>query len=328
MSARAFAVSLVLMIVLAALSLSLGRSNIVAPGDWLALWRTDPTLAREILVLLRLPRLLLAVLIGGSLALAGAALQGLLRNPLADPGILGTSSGAAFGAVLALYFGATAITPLALPLGGLTGALAAALLLFLLMARDLNPLSLILAGVAISSLFGALTALALNLAPSPYAATEIVFWMLGSLTDRSFDHVWLAAPLILLGSALLLSTARGLDALSLGDETAASLGFDLRRLRLVIVIGSALVVGGGVAVAGVIGFVGFVVPHLLRPLVKYRPSVLLPASFLGGAILLVTADLLVRFTPPGPEIKLGVMTSLIGAPFFLWLLGKLRSETA
>jgi iron complex transport system permease protein len=328
MSRGNFVGAVALLIVLALLSLGLGRSGLATPADWLTLWQRDPALANEILVSLRLPRLILAVLIGGSLALAGAAMQGLLRNPLADPGILGTSSGAAFGAVIAFYFGAVAVTPLALPLGGLIGAGTAVTLLFLLMGRDASGLTLILAGVAVSSLFGALTALALNLAPSPYAATEIVFWMLGSLTDRSFDHVWLAAPPILIGSALLLRTGRALDALTLGEETAASLGFDLARLRKRIVIGTALIVGGAVAVSGVIGFVGFVAPHVLRPLVKHRPGALLPASALGGAVLLTAADLAVRFTPPGPEIKLGVMTALVGAPFFLWLLMRLRREAA
>lgn len=328
MSHRTLAIGLLLLALLAAISLALGRSGIATPADWIVLWQRDPELAQDILVSLRLPRLLLAVLIGASLALTGAALQGLLRNPLADAGILGTSSGAAFGAVVALYFGAAALTPIALPLGGLLGAAVAVTLLFVLMGRDAAGLTLILAGVAASSLFGALTALALNLAPSPYAATEIVFWMLGSLTDRSFEHVALAAPLILVGSIILLRTGRALDALSLGEETAASLGFDIARLRRQIIVGTALIVGGAVSVAGVIGFVGFVVPHLLRPLVRHRPGALLGASMLGGAVLLVAADLAVRFTPPGPEIKLGVMTALVGAPFFLWLLMRLRREPA
>jgi iron complex transport system permease protein len=328
MSLRAGLAGAGLLALLAALSLLIGRGGIVSPGEWLGLWRSDPILARDILVSLRLPRLLLAMLIGGALALAGAALQGLLRNPLADPGILGTASGAAFGAVAAFYFGAVAWSLVALPLGGLLGAAIAAALLFALMGRDVRPLTLVLAGVAISSFFGALTALALNLAPSPYAATEIVFWLLGSLTDRSFEHVALAAPPILLGTLLLLGTGRALDSLSLGEDTAAGLGFDPARLRLRIVLATTLIVGGGVAVSGIIGFVGFMVPHVLRPLVRHRPSALLGASFLGGAILLTAADLLVRFTPPGPEIKLGVMTSLLGAPFFLWLLYRLRSEAA
>ncbi|WP_199564688.1 FecCD family ABC transporter permease [Parvularcula marina] len=276
---------------------------------------------------IRLPRMLLAVLIGGSLGLSGAALQGLLRNPLAEPGIIGVSGAASLGAVIALYFGLSAAFALALPLLAIIGALLAALLLHVLAGRQ-SILTLILAGVALTSLTGALTALALNLSPNPFAAYEIVTWMLGSLTDRSMVHVTLAAPFIVAGWVMLLLAAPALDALTLGEETAQSMGADLRRTRILIISGTALCVGAATAVSGVIGFIGLIVPHLLRPLVGHRPSRLLPVSALGGALLLLLADILVRLITPGTELKLGVVTALIGAPFFLWLVLKTRSSAS
>lgn len=279
-----------------------------------------------VLVQLRLPRALLGALVGFSLGLTGAALQGLMRNPLADPGVVGVSGAAALGAVTAFYFGAAALFPLALPLGGLAGAALATALLLMLARQGASTTALILAGVALNSLAGALTALALNLSPSPYATLEIVFWLMGSLADRSLDHVLLALPFIVLGAALVLSTGRGLDALTLGEETAESLGFSLPRLRLVAIAGTAAMVGAAVAVSGAIGFVGLVVPHLLRPLVGHRPGRLLLASALAGAALTLGADVLVRLVPTRPELKLGVVTALIGAPFFLALLRRLGTE--
>lgn len=273
---------------------------------------------------IRLPRALLALLIGATLGASGAALQGFLRNPLAEPGVIGISSAAALGAVIALYTGLSVVMPLALPVLAITGALLAVLVLQLLSGGS-SVLTLILAGVAISSLAGALTALALNLSPNPFAAQEIVFWMMGSLTDRSLVHVGLAAPFILVGLALMLGSARSLEALTLGEDAAVSMGVDLGRLRWMIVLGTALSVGAATAVAGVIGFVGLVVPHLLRPLVGHRPAYLLPVSALGGALLLLVADIAVRLVTPGTELKLGVLTALVGAPFFMWLVVRSRS---
>lgn len=273
----------------------------------------------------RLPRTLLAVMVGATMGLAGATLQGFLRNPLADPGVIGVSSAASLGAVLALYTGLAAVFPLALPLMAILGALACVALLQGLAGRG-GVLTLILAGVAISSLSGALASLALNLSPNPYAAIEIVFWMLGSVTDRSLDHVALAAPFMLAGWGVLALTARALDALALGEESAASLGVNLSRTRLLVVGGTAVSVGAATAVTGGIGFVGLVVPHLLRSLVGHSPSRLLPASALGGAALLVAADIVVRVATPGSELKLGVVTALIGAPFFLYLVLRARQD--
>lgn len=285
-----------------------------------------PDLAATIFMEIRLPRVLLALLVGGTLGLCGAALQGLLRNPLAEPGLLGASSGAAFGAVLVFYFGLAAADSLILPLAAVAGSLTALATLYALAARRGDFLTIILAGIAINALAGALTSLALNFAPSPYAALEILFWMLGSLADRSLVHVWLALWLMLPGWIMVACAARGLDALTLGEETAASLGFDPRRTQWLVIGGTALAVGAAVAVTGVVGFVGLVVPHLLRRWAGYHPSRLLGPSFLGGAVLTLAADIAIRLMPPGPELKLGVVTALLGAPFFLHLIMQPRHE--
>lgn len=317
------------LLAIAAIASLFAGSVAVPPADVARalLGRNDSVL--EIIVWqLRVPRTLLALLIGASLGLSGAVLQGLLRNPLAEPGLLGISGAAACGAVVTFYSGFAALFLLALPLGGMAGAAIAVVLLLLLASPTAGTLTLILAGVAVSSLAGALTALALNLSPNPYAATEIIFWMMGSLADRSFDHVKMAAACMLPGWALLLSVRRALDALSLGEDAATSLGFNLGAVRLRAVFGTALAVGAAVSVSGTIGFIGLVVPHLLRPLVGQEPGRLLAVSGLGGALLLTLTDIVVRLLAPGPEIKIGVLTALFGAPFFLVLLLRLRREAA
>jgi iron complex transport system permease protein len=291
-----------------------------APGD-------GPTRA-HIIRGIRLPRALLALLIGAGLGASGAALQGYLRNPLAEPGLLGISGAAALGATIALYTGISAAIPLALPAAALAGAALATLLVQALAGAGGGSITLILAGVAVSSLAGALVSLVLNLSPNPFAASEIVYWLLGSLADRAMLHVAVAAPFILVGVGVLLTVGRDLDALALGEDAAASLGVTLARTRLLVVLGSALAVGAGVAVAGAIGFVGLVVPHLLRPLTGSLPSRLLPASALGGAVLLLAADIAVRLIAPERDLKLGVVTALVGAPFFLWLVWRGRRRLA
>lgn len=277
---------------------------------------------------IRLPRALLAVMIGASLGLAGAAMQGYLRNPLAEPGLIGVSGSAALGAVLAIQTGLSATFALALPLMALVGALGGVVLVLALAGPRGGALVLILAGIAISAMAGALTQLVLNLSQNPFAVNEIVFWMMGSLADRSMTHLWLALPFTLLGWALLASLGRGLDALTLGEDAAQAMGINLTRLRLMLILGTACVVGAGTAVAGAIGFVGLVVPHLLRPLVGAQPSRLLPASALGGAAMLLAADLAVRLILPERDLKLGVLTALVGAPLFLHLIYKTRKEMA
>lgn len=279
----------------------------------------DPRLAIIVLEI-RLPRVLLGLLVGASLGLSGAALQGLLRNPLAEPGILGVSASAGLGAVLALYFGLARVTVWALPSCALLGALLATVILALLAARDSNPLSLILAGVAVSSLAIALTSLALNLAPNPLALSEMVLWLLGSLRDRGLSDVALAIPFMAVGWALLLSAGRELDALTLGEDAARSLGVGIGWLHARVIGGTALTVGAATAVTGTVGFVGLIAPHLLRPWLGYQPSrILLPAA-LTGAALLAAADLAVRLIPTRQELMLGVVTALLGVPFFIHLL--------
>lgn len=281
---------------------------------------------RLVFVEIRLPRALLGVLVGGALGLAGATLQGYLRNPLAEPGLLGMAGGASLGAVIAIHSGAAGLVSLALPLGGLAGAGIATLAVVLLAGKGSAPVTLILAGVAMSSVAGALTSLVLNLAPNPFASVEMVYWMMGSLNDRSLEHVYIAAPLIVIGSVIMLSTKRALDALSLGETAAQNLGVAPGPTRLRIVLGAAMAVGAATSVTGAIGFVGLVVPHLLRPLVAHEPGRLLVPSFLGGALLILVADILLRLLSPAGDLKLGVLTALIGAPFFLWLVLASRRE--
>lgn len=285
-------------------------------------------LARVIVQEIRLPRTLLAVLVGAALGMSGAALQGFLRNPLAEPGLLGVSGGAALGAVAAIYSGLTLVGILFLPLLAMAGAVSAVLLTYALAGRHGGSHTLILAGIAVSSLFGAAVALALNLAPNPFAAMDVIFWLMGSLADRTMAQVWLVLPFLLLGGGLLLSCSRGLDALSLGEATARSLGIRLPWLQARLALGVALAVGAAVSVSGSIGFVGLVVPHLLRPFVGHQPGRLLPASAFGGAVLLLLADMAVRLIPTsGLELRIGVVTALIGAPFFLLLLVHHRRRT-
>lgn len=312
---------LALLVLLAfAASLLVGPAAIGLPelldGLWGGELETTALIVREV----RLPRALLALMIGVTLGLSGAALQGLLRNPLAEPGLIGVTASASLGAVLAFYTGLAGLFALALPLGGLLGAGIGVMLVQGLAGRGASPLTLILAGIAVTSFAGALTSLALNLAPNPFAALEIMFWLMGSLADRSFEHVWLSAPFMLAGWLLLITLGRPLDALTLGEDAARTMGFDLRAVRRRLVLGTALCVGAATSVAGAIGFVGLIVPHLMRPLVGHRPGALLPASALGGGLLVLTADIAVRLLSPDRELKLGVLTALVGAPFFLLLV--------
>ncbi|MFC3785307.1 iron complex transport system permease protein [Sphingopyxis italica] len=273
--------------------------------------------ASIILLDLRLPRTLLALAVGAMLGLAGAALQGYLRNPLAEPSVLGTSNAAALGGVAALYFGIAELHPVMLPLLATGGALLSLALLFILSGKAESPLTLILAGIAVGTLAVAGTSLALNLSPNPFAAMEIMTWLLGSLENRSFDHVWIALPCIAAGAMMLLWNGRALDALTLGEDAAQALGTDLRRTRLRLLVGTAIGVGGAVAVSGAIGFVGLIVPHLIRPLTDRSPSAILLPSAIGGAALLTLADLGVRIVPTTTELKLGVVTAFLGVPVFL-----------
>lgn len=279
--------------------------------------------AALILAGLRLPRGVLAIVVGAGLGASGAAMQGYLRNPLADPGLFGIAPGAALGAVAALWFGYT-VSPYLLPAFALVGAGGAMALLALIAGRTGGIALFTLAGLMVASLAGALTALAISLAPNAFAMSEIVLWLNGALTDRGWREVWIAAPLVALGIAVLWRAGPALDALTLGLAVARSLGVDPTRLLWLLIVGVALTVGASVAVAGIIGFVGLIVPHLVRPLTDRRPSSLLLPSALAGALLVLVADSLVRILPLVTELRLGIALSLLGAPFFLALLLRMR----
>ena len=297
--------------------------SLLAGRVWLDPWATPN--AAVILAELRLPRALLALAVGAGLGAAGAAMQGYLRNPLADPGLFGIAPGAALGAVASLWFGYAASAWL-LPLFALAGAGGAMALLALIAGRSAGVALFTLAGMMIASLAGALMSLAISLAPNAFAMSEIVTWLMGALTDRGWSDVYLAAPLTLAGIVLLRLAGPGLDALTLGEPAARSLGVSLGRLQWLLILGTGLTVGSGVAVAGIVGFVGLIVPHLVRPLTDRRPGTLIAPSALAGALLVLVADCLCRVLPLVTELRLGIALSLIGAPFFLWLLLRLRRE--
>ncbi len=304
-------------------ALSIASGKVWVPLDaWTA---ADPR--SIIMVELRLPRTVLALLVGAALGLSGAVMQGYLRNPLADPGLFGVSSGAALGAVLALYFGYAAQVWL-LPAFALAGAAGTMALLAVIAGRSGSLILFTLAGMILTSITGSLTSLAISLAPTPFVSSQIVTWLLGALTDRSWDDVKVALPLIVIGAALLATTARSLDALTLGEQAARSMGVDPGRLQYVVIAGIALTVGASVASAGVIGFVGLMVPHLVRPLAGNRPSAILLPSALGGALLLTLADSLVRLAPTVSELRLGIAMSMLGGPFFMYLLFRMRRRLA
>src|ERR1700674_1658048 len=314
----------VLVVLLALVSLGIGpvRLSPLTVIDALCGGGSDvqQIIVREI----RIPRTVLAVAIGALLGLSGAALQGLLRNPLASPSLFGAPQSAAFGAVLVIALGFADVRSWALPAAAIAAAFASVFVLLMVAGRGAGLLLLILAGLAISSLAGAATALVMNLSSNPFAALEIAFWLLGSLEDRSFRHVTLALPFIIAGAVVLMSQRNAFRALSLGEETAQSLGVDVGRLRLMVIAGVALGVGGGVAVSGSIGFIGLVAPHLMRPLIGHDPARLLIPSALTGSALLLAADIAVRIIPSTSDIKVGVLTSIIGVPFFLYLIMRER----
>jgi iron complex transport system permease protein len=284
--------------------------------------------SRIIVMEIRLPRAILALAIGCILGLSGASMQGLLRNPLSAPSLFGAPQSAAFAAVATISLGLNDTLSWGLPVAAITGAFLSVFLLIAVAGRDASLLLLILAGLAVSSLAGAGTALAMNLAANPFAALEIAFWLLGSLEDRSMRHVTLALPFILPAGLLLYSQRGAFRALSLGEEAAESLGVNVEALRLIVIIGVALGVGASVAVAGSIAFIGLVAPHLMRPLVNHDPARLLLPAGLAGSALLLAADIAVRIIPASSDIKVGVLTSIIGVPFFLYLILRQRKSLA
>ena len=317
-----FMTGLLLLLTLAAFLLSLMAGKVwIWPMSWAA-DNADGWIFLE----LRLPRALLGLCIGAVLGLSGAVLQGYLRNPLADPTVLGVSASAALGGVLAIFLGIN-LVPFGLFGCAMIGA-GASILLLLAIGRGGGPIGFILGGMVLSTLAGALTAFVISIAPNPFAASEIINWLMGALTDRLMEDVLTALPFMAIGALLLLTTGRALDALTLGENGAKSLGVDLFRLQWLIVLGVGLSVGASVAVSGVVGFVGLIVPHVIRSFYGEQPSRILVPSALGGAILTLTADSLVRLIPAPGEMRLGIAMAVLGAPFFLLLLLRYRKGAA
>ncbi|KAF0186786.1 MAG: Hemin transport system permease HmuU [Hyphomonadaceae bacterium] len=315
-------VSFLLLAILAIISLLIGRANF-AFSEFLP---SSPKYEAALLVLLevRLPRTLFAILCGAALAVSGAALQGHLRNPLADAGVLGISSFASLGAIIAIYFGLSSLAFWVLPAMAIVFAWLSMALLLLIVGRDVTAIYFILAGVLLSTISGALMTLALNFAPNPYAIAEIINWQIGSFSEVSMREVALTAPFIVIGLLILAQNAKSLDALSLGEETAQSFGLNLQKSRRNLILGVGLLVGAVTSISGVIGFVGLIVPHIVRPWVGSVPSRILLPSALLGACLTLAADILVRLVWFGNELKIGVIMAIIGAPFFLHLLVQMR----
>ena len=316
----------VVFLLVAWVSLSVGSAPVsVVSGllDWINNQTSNDGL---IIGEVRLPRTLLALAVGAALGLSGAALQGLLRNPLADPSLVGASQGAALGAAAVFYYGVFAsLGALATALAGLLGAMVA-LLLMLLLAGSGRPSLVIMAGLAISTVSGALLAVVLNFAPNLYAMQELVFWLLGSVSNRGLDSLWILFPALLIGALILARQRTLLAGLSLGEQVAESMGLNVKQGSRQVVLACAVLVGAAVSVAGAIGFVGLLVPHIIRPWMGHRPDrLLLPSALLGG-ILVCCADITVRWLPPDQELKLGVLTSLLGAPLFIWIVWKERKR--
>lgn len=314
--------------VLFATSALVGTAPLPVDETLAALFGQGDDRIRTIVWELRLPRAAAAFAVGAALGLAGAGMQGLLQNPLAEPGVLGVSAFSALGAVVAIFFGFAAVSSLAVPVAAILGAGLAAALLALAAAQGARSVTLLLIGIGLSSVAGALMSLALNLAPNPYSLSDLVNWMMGSVANRSWADMAFGAPWWIAGAALVLIAGPGLRALSLGDETAASLGADPKRLRLLVIGGTSLLTGASVAVAGTIGFVGIVAPHVVRPFVKHDPERLLVPSALLAGVILMAADIAVRVLPFQQELKLGVAAALIGGPVFIWIAARLgRSST-
>jgi len=307
-------------------SLSFGETALPFT-DWLAALTGQGEDAHQIIVWqIRAPRALAAFITGAALGLSGAALQGLLRNPLADPGVLGVSASASLGATIVIYFGFVQVWAWALPLAAVAGALMATLLLSFAALASSSVVGLILIGVGLSSLAGALMSLVVNFAPNPFSLSDMMNWMLGSVANRSLRDSALALPFVLAGAALLIASARGLQALSLGEEAASGVGLNLARTRLLTVAGAGLATGGAVSLAGAIGFVGLIAPHFIRPLVGHDPARALWPSALFAGLMLLLADILVRLLPSQTELKLGVVVALIGAPAFIWIAARRRTD--
>lgn len=320
MNSRHFLIVLVLACLTAILAACLLGSTPMGLSRVFAALLGQSSVADNIVVWeIRMPRALAAFVVGAALGTSGAALQGLLRNPLAEPGVLGVTATSSLSATFALYYGLAASSPLLLPVYAIAGALAATALLAVAAIRIKSVVTLILIGVGLSSFSASVMSLLLNLAPNPFSLADMMNWLLGSVANRSFLDLQTTVPFIAAGLAILFASRRGLSALTLGDEAASGVGLDLHRQRIAVVLGTGLATGAAVALAGAIGFVGIVAPHIVRPFVNYDPArSLLPSALLAGLIL-VLADIAVRLMPTTTELKLGVVAALIGAPAFIWI---------
>lgn len=273
---------------------------------------------------IRLPRAIAAFLVGAALGISGAALQGLLRNPLAEPGVLGVSATSSLAAVCMLYFGIAREFPVLMPLAAIGGAVIATLFIGAVAIGTSSSVSLILVGAALSSFAGALMSLLMSTAQDLYSLSDMVDWMMGSVSNRSLDDLLLSGPFVAAGAILLLSQGRGLSILSLGEEAAHGAGLDLKRTRLLVTLGAGLAVGGAVSIAGIIGFVGIVAPHIVRPWVRHDPGrTLIPSALLAG-LMLTVSDIVIRILPTPMELKLGVVAAIFGAPIFAWIAARRR----
>lgn len=314
------------LVVVGILSLGFGHVDLSLAQLWQGATGPSDSPLHIILYELRLPRVILGMVVGATLGLSGAALQGVLRNPLADPGVIGVSTSAALGAVIAIHLGLGAIWSYYVPFFAMTAAMIATLLLLFVASRDSSVLMLILVGLGISSLATAMISLVINISDSPMTVRDMVMWMMGSLENRTTADLFLALPFVLAGWALMLGLGQGLDALSLGEDTAASMGINLMAIKLRIVIGTAISVGAAVSVCGSIGFVGLVVPHIVRAFYSKEPGAILIPSALMGALLLTLSDSLTRIPVTDTPLRLGVVTALIGAPCFLFIVFKTRQD--
>lgn len=325
MRASRLTIGLGVMIVAALVAAVLLGETVFDAAQWTQAFTQPESGPAEVLWQVRAPRVVTALMVGAALGLAGAVMQGLLRNPLADPGVLGVSAVAALGAAGAIVLGAAAV-PGAVEAAALAGAGLAGGLLILFSARVRSPEALILFGVAVSSFAGAATALIFNLSPSPIATAEVMSWLLGSVQNRSWVDVAWVTPAVIVSAALAAFAAPGLRMLSLGEETARTSGLSMARLRLLALLAASVATGAAVAVAGVIGFVGLAAPHLVRSAVRGDPGRLLAPAAMAGGLMLVIADLLARLTPTDQELKLGVFTALVGAPLFAMIAWRAAKE--
>lgn len=325
-STRLCLLTLVALAIMIFVSATFGQVTLSYTQVWRGLLGIADTSTNIIVQELRLPRIIMAALCGSVLGYSGALLQGLLRNPLADPGVIGVSASASLGAVIIIYFGLGSFSVFAVPAGAIAGALLATVILTIVASRDTSILTLILAGVGISSLAAAGISLVMNFAPQSMTLQEMILWMMGSLENVTFSDLTLSLPFIVIGAALVAGAGRDLDALSLGEDTAQTLGVNLKVMRLRLVTGVALAVGACVAVCGAIGFVGLIVPHFVRALIGYEPSRILLPSALLGAVILMAADILTRLPIGIGQLRLGVVMGVLGAPVFLFIIFRTRSS--